>query len=346
MLFPTFLLFGFQDEVCSVPTLDLDLQSFKESLPQDPVTMRLVKQGDGDSYWDVTIAGGTPTFVAGVEYDDWCIDTDLTIARNTDYTANVYSSYDLGPYVQGLVEYPDNLPLVNYIINQGYVGTTAGCGGEYTYGDVQRAIWELVEDNPSTSGLGSWVQCRVLEILADARADADANGRFVPDCGDVIGVILVPIGGSKKQTTIAQVTLVEGKVYCSLPLGTPCDDGDSCTEGEACDGDGNCVGGTQRNGYYLKCGRGLFLCNIQKDEIDPKANGYDIGGCNTGSVRTVKSLGADCMDEEIPDVCDNRKGLSNYGFAECIPGDDGGRSWGNCDKEEVRRLGGSNAGWN
>jgi hypothetical protein len=118
------------------------------------------------------------------------------------YTANIYSSYEELPI--SLIEFPENLDLVNWILNQGFVGQPSLCDGIYTYGDVQRAIWVLVEDNPSASGLDSWSQCRVDEILAAAYANGEG---FEPGCGDIIGVILAPVGGE-------QVIIVEVVIEC------------------------------------------------------------------------------------------------------------------------------------
>ena len=62
----------------------------------------------------------------------------------------------------------------------------------YTYGDVQWAIWQLLEDNPPAdhSSLGDWSLCRAQEILAAAVANGEG---FVPGCGDVMGIILDPV---------------------------------------------------------------------------------------------------------------------------------------------------------
>jgi hypothetical protein len=159
----------------------------------------------GPSYFDVAISGGT---TLDGTYDNWCVDTDRTISPNSGYTANVYSSYENLP--GGLVEFPGNLDLVNYILNQNYVGQSSPGGyGTYTYGDVQRAIWHLVDDQNSTAGLGPWDQNRVNEILADATANGEG---FEPGCGDVLAVILQPVSGA--QITIAQVTLAEVDVPC------------------------------------------------------------------------------------------------------------------------------------
>ena len=130
----------------------------------------------------------------------WCVDTDNTIGSNKLYTANIYSSYETLP--DGLIEYPENLDLVNWILNQGFVGQPSACGGPYTYSDVQLAIWTLIEDNLSTIGLCAWSQCRVNEILAAA----DANGEgFEPGCGDIICVILESVDG--EQVIIGEVVI-------------------------------------------------------------------------------------------------------------------------------------------
>jgi hypothetical protein len=122
----------------------------------------------------------------------------------------VYSSYEDLP--EGLVEYTENLDLVNWIINQGYVGQVSPDGyGTYTYGDVQRAIWTLIEDNNSTSGLGAWSQNRVDEIVAAAYASGEG---FTPGCSDYVAVILQPVDG-QQVITIAQVTFASVGVPCN-----------------------------------------------------------------------------------------------------------------------------------
>jgi hypothetical protein len=149
------------------------------------------------------------------------VDTDNVIYQNTNYTAKVLSSYD---DVTGLVEHPENLDLVNWILNQSYVGQSSPGGfGTYTYGDVQRAIWALVEDIQSTSGLGAWNQNRVDEILADAQASGEG---FVPQCNDVVAVLLAPIeNGAVFQVIIAQVILAEIEVPCDAVEETAWADG-------------------------------------------------------------------------------------------------------------------------
>jgi hypothetical protein len=166
-----------------------------------PATVQMSVQypyAGGPSYFQTTVTGDPLTGI----YNGWCIDTQNTIAQNTTYTANVSSSYEAGS--------PANMDQVNWIINQGFVGTDAGgMLGFYTYGDVQRAIWTLVDPN-STSGLGSWSPLRVAEILAAAAANGVG---YEPGCDDVVAIILDPVGA--QQVTIAQKTFIE--------LGVPCD---------------------------------------------------------------------------------------------------------------------------
>jgi len=194
---------------------DPDVEGFNLSLPEQ-VNITSQHPGGGDSYWDVTVSNGGDL---DGDYEGWCVDTDRTMSSGTTYTADVYSSLDEGFDGLGLVEHPENMGLVNWIINQGYVGDSSPAGGVYTYGDVQRAIWTLIEDNNSTAGLGSWDQDRVDEILADAAAD---GADFTPGCEDTVAVLLVPVnssGDTTNQIIIAQVTFIEVGVPCDPILG-------------------------------------------------------------------------------------------------------------------------------
>lgn len=183
-----------------------NLDNFAAALPAQVSMSVQYPYPGGPAYFPVTTVTG---YTLTGTYEGWCVDTDHTISQNTNYTANVYSSYETLP--EGLLEFPENLDLVNWIINQGFVGQPSTCDGNYTYGDIQRAIWALVEDNQSSSGLGSWSQCRVDEILAAAYANGEG---FEPGCEDYVAVILQPIGG-QQVVTIAQVTFAS--------VGVPCD---------------------------------------------------------------------------------------------------------------------------
>jgi len=187
-----------------------DLDYLSDSLPET-VQMSVTYPDANDlSYFQLTVPSSD---LAGT-YLSWCIDTDNVIYENTLYNAAVYSSYDIealqahAPPILDEVAFYGNLPKVNYIINQDYVGTTACGGGTYTYGDVQRAIWELIENAPfSTSGLGTWTQAHVDCIKENANTDQTNNGPFVPGCGDSVAVIFAP--DTVNQVILAQVVFGE-----------------------------------------------------------------------------------------------------------------------------------------
>jgi hypothetical protein len=178
------------------------LAGLESSLP----TMVTLQVSDGSpiSYIQAQISGGT---ILDGTHPGWCIDTDKPIYPGETYTAYVYSSYK--PIPAGLIKYPENLDLVNWIINQDYVGQPSpGCGGTYTYGDVQQAIWQLL-DPPSSQQIGD--PCRTAEIVAAAFANGEG---YVPGCGEYLAVILVPyIDDTMRQPLL-------------IPVPIPCEEGE------------------------------------------------------------------------------------------------------------------------
>ena len=189
---------------------DGGLDALELALP-DTVSMVVSHPGTAGtpSYFDTTVTGGT---VLDGTYDAYCIDVGHTISPGTTYNAAVYSSYEDVSGI-GNIDNPENLDLVNWIINQGFEGTLAGDGKPFTYGDVQRAIWDLIDDTNSTSGLGPWSQVHVDEILAAVAADGSGAEGYEPGCGDLVAVILVP-QDSRRQITIAQITFASVEVPC------------------------------------------------------------------------------------------------------------------------------------
>jgi hypothetical protein len=182
----------------------------------DIVTMKIkFPYVGGPSYFPETtitngmmLDGSLNTMLNGL-YTGWCVDTDHHILQNTPYAARVLSSYD---DATGLVEHPENLDLVNWILNQDYVGKASPGGyGNYTYGDVQRAIWTLVDDQLSDSAVWPWSDARVNEIVAAALLEGEG---FVPGCDQLVAVLLAPTAGAAVQVIIAQVTLIGLKMPC------------------------------------------------------------------------------------------------------------------------------------
>jgi hypothetical protein len=233
------------------------LEALEYALPEQ-VTMSIVdypSAGD-NSYFDTQITSSEATWLNGI-YDGWCVDTGRTIGLNTNYTANVHSSYE---DLTGIVDKPNNLDAVNWLINNFEVGDSlynwVNYGGEVaspsdylndgslvetpttnpdpliglgpiTYGDIQRAIWGLIDNTQSTSGVGSFSNARADELADRAYLHVYENGEFIPECGDTVALVLQPVnasGGTNAQVTIAQVTLAE--------LGIPCEGGEETAWGE------------------------------------------------------------------------------------------------------------------
>lgn len=131
----------------------------------------------------------------GLDYVGWCIDVGHSISPGISYGVTIYSSYE---DVSGIdrIDNPENLDKVNWVINQGFVGQESTECGVFSIGDVQRAIWELIEETPHDIGN----MCRINEILDAANLN---GGGFIPGCGDLIAVIVVP------DNINAQVTIIE-----------------------------------------------------------------------------------------------------------------------------------------
>lgn len=217
------------------------------------------------SYLDVKIQTASGLLL----FDGWCVDTDNAIALSTTYTANIYELGD--PIIPSLFDRAnaaDNLDLVVYILNNYYSGLPSPLGS-YTYSDIQRAIWALLENNQSTGGLATWSQDRVNVILADAEANGEG---YVPECGESTILIVNPVlrGSCDLNTeltaTAGQVFIIEVPVECAsigdfVWIDTNSngiqDEGETGKEGVtvelySCDGlilEG--VTATDANGYYL-----------------------------------------------------------------------------------------------
>jgi len=158
------------------------------------------------SYFNSSVFEGG--LLNGADYEGWCIDAGNGITPypyytyynppRPDYTVNVYSSYgsDLGLVVQGNVDNIENMDILNWVLNQDFVNKQSTCCGAYTKGDVQRVIWELIDDKPANAGHNP---ARVAEIMDLALKYGEG---YVPQCDEFMAVILEPVDQS-------QVTIVE-----------------------------------------------------------------------------------------------------------------------------------------
>ncbi len=201
-----------------------------------------------DSYLNIDVFNGD---LLDGTYNGWCINRDYSISDGNVYEdAAVYCSYDSLP--DGLVDHPENIDLINWIINNVSAGQASACGGNYTYGDIQRAVWKLMDDDSTNLfGLGEWSQCRADEIVNNAILNGEG---FKPVCDDdYLGVIL---DGENVQTNIiavpypCSISLREGAAWGYGQNGEYCD-----TEGA--DGisfsDSEYYGGSVWGWYFYGC---------------------------------------------------------------------------------------------
>lgn len=221
--------------ICLDPALgaqdDLDAHAAAGDFDHALMTCQFNGNFGDPSYWDCTLSDAGDL---NSTYDAWCIDTDNTLASGQTKDIELVSS--LEDEALALVEFPENLDRMNWLINQNFAGQTSpGCDDTtYTRWDVQRAVWALVEDTNSTSGFGSWSPCRVEEIVemacgVDYPSNCTASNcvvgqecpitddieGYTPDCSESLGVILNPLGNTSSgtpaafQINFAQILLID-----------------------------------------------------------------------------------------------------------------------------------------
>lgn len=153
---------------------------------------------------------GGPTFAEVVihgagnldgSYGGWCVDLD----RGLGDCADVHMVSSLDSAANALVDRPENLDLLNYLLNQDW--SALGAGRD----EIQAAIWTLIDLRPWDVGGGfdSWPDVAILERVLEIVL---ANGEgFVPGPNQVVGVILEPVG--ELQTIVIPVPIPECKPY-------------------------------------------------------------------------------------------------------------------------------------
>lgn len=145
-------------------------------------------------------------------YKGWCADWDRAIEDNTPFSYKWYNSYS-DKIPAGLIAKPENLDEMNWVINRDFVGRDAGNDlGVYTAGDVQLAIWTLIDDDFDSSTVGPFSQARVDRIVELAQR---YGNNFYPTCKQEIAIILDP---GTPQSTIIEVKIKKFP-KCAVPEG-------------------------------------------------------------------------------------------------------------------------------
>ena len=190
-----------------------------EAMLPTSVDLRLTPDGSiystamglDDSYFDGKFTNGSNSFLDGWG-NVFCLNSFIPIRTRSLYTnVQVSSSYDALP---SSIERPENMDMVNWIINQDLVGTaSAGGFGNFTGDDIQIAIWTLIESGPpKLVDVHNFNQDRIDEIVAAATLavgiDDPTNG-YTPGCGDQLVVILDPgvVNGVQQQPLMTSVEI-------------------------------------------------------------------------------------------------------------------------------------------
>lgn len=178
-------------------------------------TMTVERLSNANSYFRISIQD---TGLLQGTYPGWCADWATRIEDGKTYNAKFYSSYQEN-IPAGVVDKPENLDEMNWLINQHAVGKSSPGGfGVYTSGDVQLAIWTLLDDSFDTSTVGPYSQDRVDELVAKALAQ---GSDFYPNCRQVVGILLDPTDPETGNSVQSTVTEVPRKKFpkCVIPEG-------------------------------------------------------------------------------------------------------------------------------
>jgi hypothetical protein len=130
---------------------------------------------------------------------------------------NIYSTYsDAIPSTLN-VDRPANFDLVNWVLNENYLNEVAADGQNFTAGDIQLAIWKLIDNNETTVDLNPFSPTRAQEIYDDVVAEFGMSAinnpmdSYTPGFGDTLAVLAVPVTSrgtfSGKQIIIMEVDM-------------------------------------------------------------------------------------------------------------------------------------------
>lgn len=144
--------------------------------------------GSPDFYLSLEVTNGE---ILNGQQGGWCLDPEIILFPNRLYDGvEVFSSYNV-PEEHPLmdeIDYFGNLELVNWIINFIIVGD------DYTYTEVQQAIWELLFDDVNVAGFALNPAPRP-EKVTEIKNLAELNGPgFVPECEQKVAIVLYKSG--------------------------------------------------------------------------------------------------------------------------------------------------------
>ena len=200
-------------------TLDMEfcgakntLDTIKASLP-DAGIMRLSIDTVNGTLYTAAISGTGDDRLDGKSFDIvFCGNRALPISMNVDVPVTIYLGDEASAPASVLL--PENLDVVNWILNQDFTSMDNGDGNgkTYTEAEIQGAIWGLTNGesfifvNQANSTFGTIANAQEIYRMA---LDADDAEGFVPGEGDIVSLILDPtaaaIAAGNKQPIIIGV---------------------------------------------------------------------------------------------------------------------------------------------
>jgi len=182
--------------ICDSLPAQLDL-----SIAFDGVDFQITVEDDASTTADDGLASAV--------WSGACIDIVGELILDTDLTVNVYGICDDIP--EGLIQNPENLDLINWILNEEFVGEAALDGSsEYNIYDVQEAVWLLSDGTSTNNALAN-------EIVALAQENGEG---FTAGEGDLVAVVFDPIAPNAEVTDTQ--TFIMGVEWDALALDCIC----------------------------------------------------------------------------------------------------------------------------
>lgn len=166
------------------------LETIKASLPAGGTMVVTFSTAFDGAYGTVAISGSGDARFDGQSFDiAYCASLYDPIQTGVAIPYNFYlATQDSVP--TGIVPHPENLDMVNWILNQnfGSKDNGDGKGKTYTEAEIQGAIWGLTDNFVFVNtGLGTRANAQEIYKLALANSEGFEAGE-----GDIVGLILDP----------------------------------------------------------------------------------------------------------------------------------------------------------
>jgi hypothetical protein len=137
----------------------------------------------GPSYLSIDLTNAD--VLTGNDYAGWCADLDVVISPGTTYAAHVLNAYDPTMPFTGLLEQPQNVNSVAWLLNQDFRNVICPSVNRfYSVGEIQWALWELIEGvgQARTSGMGANFDATCRQNIYNLAISTGST--FVPNCKD------------------------------------------------------------------------------------------------------------------------------------------------------------------